>query len=255
MKDFNNKTVIVIGSTSGIGISIAEKFAEEGANTVIVGRNAQRGESVEESLHKKGYESYFIQCDITDGNSIKNLMDKASEKYGQIDVLVGNAGIPESKVPIDQMTDEDYEAFLSVINTDLLGIIQTNRYAIKKMLTNPGTNKGVIVNIASILGVVGDYETASYPASKAGIINFTRAQAVTYIKKGVRMNTVSPGYVRTPLLDQLPEETVKKSRDLHPIGRFAEPEEIADAVLFLCSDRSTFIVGENLVVDGGYTAI
>ncbi|MFV0363903.1 MAG: SDR family NAD(P)-dependent oxidoreductase [Suipraeoptans sp.] len=252
---FKDKVVIVLGATSGIGISIAEAFAGQGAKTVVVGRNMERGIKVVDKITMRGDEATFIQCDITDEVSIKDLMEKAVEKYGRIDILIGNAGIPEKKVPIDEMTDEDFRDFMAVINTDLVGIIQTNRYAMKYMLKNEGENKGNIVNIASILGVVADYDTASYPASKAGIINFTKAQAVSYIKKGIRMNVVSPGYVRTPLLDQLPKELIAMVVDKHPIGRFAEPEEIADAVLFLASENSKYIVGHNLVVDGGYTAI
>lgn len=255
MGQFEGKTVIVVGSTSGIGETIAEEFAKEGANTVVVGRNVEKGEKVAAGIKENGGEATFIRCDIQKKEDIKNLMDQAEEKYGRIDIVIGNAGVPGKSIGVGDMTDEDFEDLMNVINTDLLGIIQVNRYALQKMLKNEGEQKGVIVNIASILGTVSTYNTASYPASKAGITNFTRAQAVTYIKQGIRMNTVSPGYVNTPLLKLLPKEVIEESVAKHPIGRFAEPKEIADAVLYLASDKASFIVGANLLVDGGYTAI
>lgn len=179
-------------------------------------------------------------------------MDEAVKKYGRIDILVGNAGIPETKSPVHEMKTED---LMKVLNTDLIGIILTNKYAIKYMLNNDGSNKGAIVNIGSILGVVGAANSIAYPASKAGLTNFTRSQAVTYANKGIRMNTVSPGYINTPLLEKLPLELVKEKVAAHPIGRFAEPKEVANAVVFLCSDKASYIVGANLMVDGGYTSI
>ncbi len=255
MKEFVGKTAVVVGSTSGIGEVIAEEFAKQGANTVVVGRNVDKGDKVVAKIKTAGGEAVFIKCDVQKEEDIKNLMDKAEDTYGRIDIVIGNAGVPGRSIAVGDMTDEDFADLRNVIETDLIGIIQINRYALYKMLKNKGEQKGAIVNIASILGTVSTYNTASYPASKAGITNFTRAQAVTYIKRGVRMNTVSPGYVRTPLIDQLPKEVQEQAAALHPIGRLAESKEIADAVLFLASDKASYIVGANLLVDGGYTAI
>lgn len=255
MKEFEGKTALVLGATSGIGKAVAEAFARNGAKVAVVGRNAERGNAVAAGIEKDGGTAKFFSCDITSEESIKKLMADTVSAFGRIDFLIGNAGIPEKKVPLHAMTDQDFKDFMAVINTDLVGIIQSNRYAVKEMLKNSGEFKGAVVNIASILGVVADYETGSYPASKAGIINFTKAQAVTYIKKGIRFNSVAPGYVNTALLKQLPPDLLKAMIDKHPIGRFAEASEIADAIIFLCSSRASCIVGHNLVVDGGYTAI
>jgi len=252
MKLLQDKVSVIVGSTSGMGISIAEKFAEEGSKVVVVGRRVEKGEEVVNKIRDKGGEATFIQCDITTEESIVNLMDETVKRYGRIDILVGNAGIPETKSPVHEMKTED---LMRVINTDLIGIILTNKYAIKHMLNNEGDKKGAVVNIGSILGVVGAPNSIAYPASKAGLTNFTRSQAVTYASQGIRMNTVSPGYVNTPLLEKLPPELVKEKTAAHPIGRFAEPEEIANAVLFLCSDKASYIVGANLMVDGGYTSV
>lgn len=255
MKEFEGKVAVVLGATSGIGKVVAARLAADGAVVAVVGRNAQRGEAVVADLATNGAKAKFFSCDITSEASIKKLMDDTVKELGRIDILIGNAGIPEKRIPLAKMTDADFKEFMEVINTDLVGIIQTTRFGLLAMLKNPGPDRGIIVNMASILGVVGDYNTSSYPASKAGVINFTRSQAVTYIKDGVRMNTVAPGYVNTPLLQQLPADDVKSMVDKHPIGRFAEPEEIAEAVAFLCSKKSSFIVGHTLVVDGGYTII
>ena len=252
MKLLQDKVSVIIGSTSGLGISIAEKFTEEGSKVVIVGRRVEKGKEVVSAIREKGGEATFIQCDITSEESISNLMDETVKKYGKIDILVGNAGIPETKSPVHEMKTED---LIKVLNTDLIGIILTNKYAIKYMLNNEGDNKGAIVNVGSILGVVGAANSIAYPASKAGLTNFTRSQAVTYASKGIRMNTVSPGYINTPLLEKLPPELVKEKVAAHPIGRFAEPEEVANAIVFLCSDKASYIVGANIMVDGGYTSI
>lgn len=252
MKLLQDKVSVIIGSTSGIGLAIAKKFAEEGAKVIVSGRNSEKGGKAAEAIIRKGGTASFIQCDITIEKSIIDLMDETVRKFGRIDILVGNAGIPEKKSPVHEMEASD---LLNVLNTDLVGIILANKYAISHMLHNEGTKKGAIVNVASILGVVGAANSIAYPASKSGIISFTRSQAITYAKHGIRMNTVSPGYVNTPLLSKLPQELLKQKIDLHPIGRFAEPEEIAEAVLFLCSDKASFIVGTNLMVDGGYTAM
>ena len=252
MKLLQEKVSVIIGATSGIGLATAKKFAEEGAKTAIVGRNRERGLSVERSIREKGQQAAFFPCDITREEEIARLMDQVEQTYGRIDILVGNAGIPEKKMPVHEMELED---LMRVLNTDLIGIILCNKHAIRHMLKNDGARKGSIVNVASILGVVGAANSIAYPASKAGIVNFTRSQAVTYAPMGIRMNCVSPGYVNTPLLDKLPAELIRSKVALHPIGRFAEPEEIASVILFLCSDMAAYMVGSNLVVDGGYTAV
>jgi NAD(P)-dependent dehydrogenase (short-subunit alcohol dehydrogenase family) len=247
-----NKVAVVTGSTSGIGLATAEKFAEEGAKVVITGRNHEKGLAVEHSIRGNGKEATYIPCDVTKEEDIAHLMDGAVEHYGRLDILVGNAGIPETKSPVHKMKLED---LTRVLNTDLIGVVLSNKYAIQKMLKNEGKQKGCIVNVASILGVVGAANSIAYPISKAGVINFTRSQAVTYAPLGVRMNCVSPGYVNTPLLDKLPADLIRSKVALHPIGRFAEPSEIANAILFLSSDMASFVVGANLLVDGGYTAL
>lgn len=242
MKLLQDRVSVVIGATSGIGLATAKKFAEEGSKVILAGRSCERGQVAEHSIREKGQAATFFACDITKEEEIARLMDQAENAYGRIDILVGNAGIPEKKSPVDEMKLED---LTRVLNTDLIGIILCNKHAIRHMLKNKGSQKGSIVNVASILGVVGSANSIAYPAGKAGLINFTRSQAVTYAAKGIRLNCVSPGYVNTPLLGKLPPELIRSKVALHPIGRFAEPEEIANAILFLASDMASYVVGSN----------
>ena len=144
---------------------------------------------------------------------------------------------------------------MKVIDTDLHGLVYCNKYAIIQMLKNKEEQKGAIVNVASILGVVEAKNSVSYPISKGAVVNFTRAQAATYAPMGIRINTVSPGYINTPLLKKLSADLVASKIAAHPIGRFAQPEEIANAIMFLASDKASFIVGANLMADGGYTCV
>ena len=252
MKLLENKVAIVLGATSGVGEATAKLFAKYGARVIVTGRNKERGDAVVTAILTDGNEAAFVKCDVTIEEEIKNLMEETVKIFGRLDILIGNAGIPEKKSPLHEMNMED---FTRVIDTDLFGIVLSNKYAVQKMLLNEGPHRGAIVNIGSILGVVGAPNSTAYPAAKAGITNFTTSCAVTYAALGIRFNTISPGYVNTPLLANLPPELVKSKSMAHPIGRFAEPEEIAEAAAFLASEKASYVVGANLRVDGGYTAV
>lgn len=252
MKLLENKVAVILGSTSGVGESAAHLFSEEGAKVVVTGRNQERGDAVVQAIKAKGGEATFVKCDVTVETEVQLLMDEAVKLYGKLDILIGNAGIPEKKAPLHETNIED---FMHVINTDVIGIVLSNKYAVQKMLLNEGPHRGAIVNVGSILGVVGAANSTAYPAAKAGITNFTTSCSVTYAPQGIRFNTVSPGYVNTPLLKNLPEELVRVKAAAHPIGRFAEPREIAEVLAFLASDKASYVVGANLMVDGGYTTI
>ncbi len=252
MKLLENKVAVILGSTSGVGEAAAYLFAEEGAKVIVSGRNQERGESVVHAIEEKGGEAAFVKCDITIEDEVKFLMDETVRIYGKLNILIGNAGIPEKKAPLHEMELSDFER---VIDTDMIGIVMSNKYAVQKMLLNEGCHKGSIVNVGSILGVVGAPNSTAYPAAKAGITNFTTSCAVSYASQGIRFNTISPGYVNTPLLKNLPADLVKSKIAAHPIGRFAEPIEIAEALAFLASDKASYVVGANLRIDGGYTVV
>ena len=247
-----NQVAVVTGSTSGLGKATAILCMQEGARVVVTGRNAERGEAVVQEITANGGEAVFLPCDVTDEAQIEALFEKTVQIFGKLDILVANSGIPEKKAPVHEM---DVDAYRQVLETDLNGTVLCNRYAIRQMLKNEGAEKGAIVNVASILGVVGAANSVAYAVSKAGVVNFTRAQAATYAPLGIRVNAVSPGYINTPLLAKLPPELVAVKAAQHPIGRFAEPEEIANVIVFLASSKASFVVGANYMVDGGYTCI
>ena len=247
-----NRVAVVTGSTSGLGKATALLCAREGARVVVTGRNAERGLAVVDEISAFGGEAAFIPCDVTDEAQIRSLFDEAVQRFGRLDILVANSGIPEKKAPLHEM---DVDAYRQVLDTDLNGTVLCNLHAIRHMLKNDGAEKGAIINVASILGVVGAANSVAYAVSKAGVVNFTRAQAATYAPLGIRINAVSPGYINTPLLAKLPPELVAAKASQHPIGRFAEPEEIANVIVFLASSKASFVVGANYMVDGGYTCV
>lgn len=247
-----NQVAVVTGSTSGLGKATALLCAQEGAHVVVTGRNAERGEAVVNEIAKNGGKAVFIPCDVTEERQIEELFNQTMQQFGKLDILIANSGIPEKKAPVHEM---DVEAYRQVLETDLNGTVLCNRYAIQHMLKNDRERKGAIVNVASILGVVGAANSVAYAVSKAGVVNFTHAQAATYAPLGIRINAVSPGYINTPLLSKLPPELVAAKAAQHPIGRFAEPEEIANVIVFLASTKASFVVGANYMVDGGYTCI
>lgn len=252
MNELNGKVAVVLGATSGIGAVVADKFATEGAKVAVCGRNATRGEAVVNSIIAKGGNAHFFSADIALEQNCIRLMDEVAEHFGTIDILIGNAGITEKNAPLHLM---DTKNFMDVVQTDLIGIVLANKYALAYMMKNPGPNRGSIVNMASIMGLVANPSCNSYPVCKAGIIHFSKAQGVTYAPHGIRINSVSPAYVDTPMLQALPDAMREAGIALHPMGRFAKPEEVAEAVLFLASERASFITATNLVVDGGYTAL
>lgn len=242
-----NKSVVITGGTSGIGLATAKHFLEHGDKVVIAGRNEEKGQKALETLHSK--DAAFCACDVSDEGQVKHLIAKAVELYGKLDVLVASAGTARA-VPIDKETKEGWD---HVINADLNSVFLTNREAIQQFQKQK--SGGSIVNVSSIAGICGFLSSHAYAAAKAGVANLSRSLGVAYAKEGIRVNAVAPGYVNTPLIKDLPKERVKAAVDLHPIGRFAEPEEIASAIYFLASDEASYITGVVLPVDGGYSTI
>jgi NAD(P)-dependent dehydrogenase (short-subunit alcohol dehydrogenase family) len=238
---------VITGAGSGIGEATARVFVREGAR-VIVGDMAESAKTIVDDIRKNGGEAIFVRCDVTNETSVENLMNTAFETYGRLDILVASAGIPEKKAPVHVMAIEDWQ---KVINTDLTGVVLSNKFAIKHMLKN---EYGAIVNMGSILAHVGQANSTAYSAAKAGVVNFTRSQALTYAQQGIRINSVSPGYIETPLLAKLPKEVTDAMIEKQPIGRLGKPEEVANVVAFLVSDKASLITGASISVDGGYTA-
>ena len=242
------KVAVVTGAGSGIGAAIARLFADEGAK-VVLGDIADGASSLSNELADGGFEVAFQRVDVIDEISVAALMRTAVTRFGRLDILVANAGIPERKSPIHELDLADWR---QVIDVDLTGVAICNKFAAGAMLATGG---GAIVNMASILGLVGQENSNAYSAAKAAVINLTRSVALTYARRGIRANCVSPGYVDTPLLAKLPEATRQTMLVRQPIGRLARSEEIAQVVAFLASDRASIITGACINADGGYTAI
>lgn len=233
-----DKVAVITGGSSGIGLAIAQKFVQEGAVAVSADINAPEDSAID-----------FVQTDVTDSASLKSLVEKVVAKYQHIDILVANAGVAEKKAPVSELDEDNWQ---KVINIDLTGVVLSNKYIVQQM--EKQTSGGSVINMSSILGVVGGAKSQAYSAAKAGVANYTKSQAVTYAAQGIRFNAVAPGYVNTPLLKTLPKETTDSMVGKMPIGRLAEPDEIANVVAFLASNEASIVTGALINADGGYTA-
>jgi 3-oxoacyl-[acyl-carrier protein] reductase len=230
------RTALVTGGSRGIGRAIAAELANAGAKVVVGYRSgAEEAEGVASEIGGKA-----IQADVSDPDEAKRLVDEA----GEVDVLVNNAGVTRDGLLV-RMPDEDWR---NVLDTNLGGTFNTCRAASRGMMKR---RSGAIVNISSVVGVHGNPGQTNYAASKAGIIGFTKALARELGSRGVRANVVAPGYISTRLTNELPEELRQTMLANTPLGRFGEPQDIAGAVRFLCSDAAAFVTGEVLLVDGG----
>lgn len=239
MSALTSKVAVITGGSSGIGLATAWAFIAEGAVAVSADVNAPEDEQID-----------FVKTDVTDPASLKHMVDTVVAKYGHIDALVANAGVAEEKADVADLNEANWQ---KVIDIDLTGVVLTNKYVVQQMAKQD--SGGSVVNMSSILGVVGGPKSQAYSAAKAGVANYTKSQAVTYATRGIRFNAVAPGYVNTPLLKTLPKETTDAMVGKMPIGRLAEPEEIANVIVFLSSVKASFVTGAVVSVDGGYTAL
>jgi 3-oxoacyl-[acyl-carrier protein] reductase len=243
METFKDKVVVVTGGSRGIGKAIVEAFAEAGAKVTFTYRSRQ--EDAERLAAETG--STSIQCDQCDAEQIIATVDQVCEQSGPIDVLVNNAGITADQFTM-LMPTADWE---KVMNTNVNGVFHWSKTAMRSMLM---ARRGTIVNVASISGLVGVAGQSNYCASKGAIISFSRALAAELGPKGIRVNTVVPGFIDTDMTATVPRDTKRRSLERIPLKRFGTPEEVASTVLFLASDAATYIVGQTIVVDGGLTS-
>lgn len=246
-----NKVALVTGAGSGIGEAIAMAFAAQGAKLVLTDVDQKGGERVMKQVKKLKTDAIFVKADVSVPADCEQQVKEAVKAFGRLDIAVNNAGIGG---PAAKVGDYPIDGWDKVIGINLSGVFYGMRYQIPAMLKNK-KDGGSIVNIASILAQVGFAMSCAYVAAKHGVVGLTQNAALEYGLKNVRVNAVGPGFIRTPLLDKnLDKQQIKDLVSLHPIGRLGTPEEVAELVLWLASDKSSFVTGSYYNIDGGYLA-
>lgn len=243
-KMLTGKTAIVTGASRGIGAAIARKLCEAGANVALCSRSAEAVAAIADALNSEGYTAISTAADISQKSDVEALIKAVQERFSQIDILVNNAGITRDTL-LMRLKDEDWNA---VLQTNLTGTMYCTRAVLRPMIRQ---RSGRIINISSVIGVMGNPGQASYAAAKAGIIGFTKTIAREVGARGITVNAIAPGFITTDMTAQIPEQHQKQLLELIPLRRFGSPEDVADAVCFLASDAARYITGQTLHVDGG----
>jgi NAD(P)-dependent dehydrogenase (short-subunit alcohol dehydrogenase family) len=250
-KALDGKVGLVTGGTSGIGRETALLFAQAGARVVVAGRREAEGNETVHQIAYSGGEGIFVRADVSKASEVEVLVQKAVEKFGHLDVAFNNAGVEGACVPIVRQSEEDFDR---TININLKGVWLCLKYEIRQMLLQ--RTGGAIVNMASVMGLVGSAGISAYSASKHGVIGLTKTAALENANKGIRVNAVCPGFIQTPMSDRtLRAPAVRKYvLSCHPVGHLGTPREVGEAVVWMCSDRASFMTGQSLVLDGGFLA-
>ena len=246
---FAGKSALVTGAGSGIGEATAVALATRGARVVIADLNLEAAQRVAAAIGTAGGVAAAVEADVADVASVEAMVAFATDTYGGLDVAVNNAGIGGAQAPTGEYPPDSWEA---VIRVNLNGVFYCMRHEIPALLARGG---GAIVNMASILGWVGFAGSAAYVAAKHGVLGLTQTAAIEYATRGLRINSIGPGFITTPLLATTLDDAAQKAiGDLHPMKRMGTPAEVAALACFLASDEASFITGSYHVVDGGYTA-
>ena len=249
MKSLENKVAIVTGASSGIGEAIAIKLAEEGAKVIVSDINEEGGKKVVEQITSNGGEAFFIKADTSSPEENEKLVTETVKHFGKLDIAVNNAGVGG---PAQVTGEYPIDAWDKVIAINLSGVFYGLRYQIPAILANGG---GSIVNMASVLGQVGTKLSPAYVAAKHGVVGLTKAAALEYAEQKIRINSVGPGYIKTPLLvKHLSDDQMEGLIAQHPIGRLGESSEIAELVAWLVSDKASFVTATYYAADGGLLA-
>lgn len=245
MSKLTGKTAIITGASRGIGAAIARRFAEQGANIVVNYSGSQeKAEAVVREIEQTGAKAIAVKANVADAAEVKVMIDAAMEQFGSIDILVNNAGITRDNLMM-RMKEDEWD---DVINTNLKGVFLCTKAVTRQMMKQ---RHGRIVNIASIVGVMGNAGQANYVAAKAGVIGLTKTTARELASRGITANAVAPGFITTDMTEKLGEDVQKSMLSQIPLARFGAPEDVANAALFLASDEASYVTGQTLNLDGG----
>ncbi len=249
---FAGKVALVTGASSGIGRATALAFGRAGAQVVVADTAVDGGHATAAMIVESGGKALFVRCDVTRALEVEALVEKAVNHYGRLDIAINNAAVDEECATLAEGVEEQFDR---IMGANVKGVWLCMKYQLRRMLAQGG---GAIVNVSSVSGLVGAPNRAIYAASKHAVVGLTKSAAAEYAREGIRINALCPAAVKTPMLARFVERDPageKKLKASHPMGRFAETAEIANAAMWLCAEGASYVNGHELVVDGGFTAV